>query len=159
MLARRDVLKLGAMTLGGYALAAEPVLAQATQTPTAGLPHLGVTAGASMGPLRVHPLNPRYFRDGSGQAVYLTGSHTWANLQERGYAGITPNFDYPAYLAFLQTFQHNCIRLWAWEHATWMQFTDHKLRYTPLPFVRSGPGTALDGGLKFDLRRFHCTVF
>lgn len=159
MLARRDVLKIGAVTLGRYARAAEPVLAQATQTPTAGLPHPGRATGASMGPLRVHPLNPRYFRDGSGQAVYLTGSHTWATLQERGYAGTTPNFDYPAYLAFLQTFQHNCMRLWAWEHAAWMQFTDQKMRYTPLPFVRSGPGTALDGGLKFDLSRFHLPYF
>ena len=33
-----------------------------------------------MGPLRVHPTNPRYFSDGSGKAVYLTRSHTWTNL-------------------------------------------------------------------------------
>jgi hypothetical protein len=25
------------------------------------------------GPLRVHPRNPRYFTDGSGRAIYLTG--------------------------------------------------------------------------------------
>ena len=112
-----------------------------------------------MGPLRVHPANPRYFSNGSGKAVYLTGAHTWANLQERGYAGITPNFDYLAYVVFLQNFQHNLMRLWAWEHATWMQFTDKNIRYTPLPFVRSGPGTALDGGLKFDLSRFHSPYF
>jgi hypothetical protein len=112
-----------------------------------------------VGPLRVHPVNPRYFSDGSGKAIYLTGSHTWASLQERGYEGITPDFDYLAYLAFLQKFQHNCMRLWAWEHATWMQFTDKNIRYTPLPFVRSGPGTALDGGLKFDLSRFHPPYF
>jgi hypothetical protein len=112
-----------------------------------------------VGPLRVHPANPRYLSDGSGKAVYLTGSHTWANLQERGYEGVTPDFDYLAYLAFLQKFQHNCMRLWAWEHAMWMQFTDNNIRYTPLPFVRSGPGTALDGGLKFDLRRFHQPYF
>jgi hypothetical protein len=112
-----------------------------------------------MGPLRVHPTNPRYFSNGSGKSVFLTGSHTWANLQERGYAGITPNFDYSAYLAFLQKFQHNFMRLWAWEHATWMQFTGEPIRYTPLPFVRSGPGTALDGGPKFDLSRFHQPYF
>lgn len=28
------------------------------------------------GPLRVHPTNPRYFTDGSGNAICLTGSHT-----------------------------------------------------------------------------------
>lgn len=120
---------------------------------------LSIATGACVGPLRVHPANPRYFSDGSGKAVYLTGSHTWANLQERGCEGITPNFDYLAYLAFLQNFQHNFMRLWTWEHATWMQFTDKKIRYTPLPFVRSGPGTALDGGLKFDLSRFHPPYF
>jgi len=112
-----------------------------------------------VGPLRVHPTNPRYFSDGSGKVVYLTGSHTWANLQERGYEGVTPDFDYLAYVAFLQKFQHNCMRLWAWEHARWMQFTNTNLRYTPLPFVRSGPGTALDGELKFDLSRFHRPYF
>jgi hypothetical protein len=40
----------------------------------------------AMGPLRVHPDNPRYFTDGSGRAIYLTGSHTWANLQDTGVA-------------------------------------------------------------------------
>ena len=29
------------------------------------------------GLLRRNPTNPRYFADDSGQAVYLTGSHTW----------------------------------------------------------------------------------
>jgi hypothetical protein len=80
-------------------------------------------------------------------------------LQERGYEGITPNFDYLVYLNFLQRFNHNFMRLWVWEHATWMQFIDKNIRYTPLPFVRSGPGTALDGGRKFDLSRFHPLYF
>jgi hypothetical protein len=31
-------------------------------------------------PLQVHPKNPRYFTDGSGKAVFLTGSHTWGSL-------------------------------------------------------------------------------
>ena len=35
-----------------------------------------------MGPLRVSKANPRYFEDGSGKIVYLTGSHTWTNLQD-----------------------------------------------------------------------------
>ena len=36
------------------------------------------------GPLKVHPRNPRYFADGSGRAIFLTGAHTWANLQDSG---------------------------------------------------------------------------
>jgi hypothetical protein len=38
------------------------------------------------GPLRIHPGNPRYFIDGDGNAILLTGSHTWSNLQDYGYA-------------------------------------------------------------------------
>jgi hypothetical protein len=30
--------------------------------------------------LRVLTANPRYFTDGSGRAVYLTGSHVWWSL-------------------------------------------------------------------------------
>ena len=37
------------------------------------------------GPLRVHPTNHRYFTDGSGKAILLTGSHTWANFQPNAY--------------------------------------------------------------------------
>ena len=44
-------------------------------------------AASASGPLRVHAQNPRYFADGNGKAVYLTGSHTWANRQERVVAG------------------------------------------------------------------------
>lgn len=33
-------------------------------------------AQGTMGPLTVHPTNPRYFTDGTGKAIYLTGSHT-----------------------------------------------------------------------------------
>ena len=36
------------------------------------------------GPLTVHPGNPRYFADASGRPVYLTGSHTWAVVQDAG---------------------------------------------------------------------------
>jgi hypothetical protein len=39
-------------------------------------------AAPARGPLRAHPRNPRYFTDGSGKPVYLTGSHHWDNLQD-----------------------------------------------------------------------------
>jgi len=56
-------------------------------------------------PLTVHPSNPRYFTDGSGKAVYLTGSHTWNNLQHnQGY----PSVDYDEYLDFLQEYNGFC---------------------------------------------------
>jgi hypothetical protein len=42
------------------------------------------------GLLRAHPDNGRYFADDSGKAIYLTGSHTWANLQDIGLPGDPP---------------------------------------------------------------------
>ena len=48
------------------------------------------------GPLRVHPLNGRYFTDNTGKAIFLTGSHTWSNFQEIGLPG-DPPFDWNGY--------------------------------------------------------------
>jgi len=110
------------------------------------------------GPLQIHPTNPRYFTDGSGKAIYLTGSHTWTNLQDRGTEPVQA-FDYSRYLDKLQTFHHNLIRLWAWEQAAWAPWTDDKIVFAPLPYQRLGPGTALDGGLKFDLTKFNEAYF
>jgi len=74
------------------------------------------------GPLRVHPDNPRYFTngtktpDGSLKAIYLTGSHTWYNLQDSGTIGKPlTRFDYDAYLNMLESWGHNFMRMWAWE--------------------------------------------
>ena len=115
----------------------------------------------AIGPLRPHPENPCWFARPDGQAVWLTGSHTWANFQERGIEGQTADFDYDAYLDFLQRHGHNFIRLWAWEQAQWMQFVDKEVlvRYRPNPYQRTGPGKALDGGLKFDLTKFNDEYF
>jgi len=115
-----------------------------------------VSARSASGPLRLHPQNPRYFADASGQAVFLTGSHTWANFQERGVEGETPNFDYERYLDFMAGHGHNFMRMWRWEQARWMQFVPAAtpIRYAPMAYERTGPGTALDGKPKFDLTRF-----
>jgi hypothetical protein len=65
----------------------------------------------SLGPLRVHPDNPRYFAASSGRAIYLTGSHTWSNLQ--GPKDPPTGSVYVRYLGFLRERNHNFIRLWA----------------------------------------------
>jgi len=110
------------------------------------------------GPLRVHPSNGRWFADPTGRVVWLTGSHTWANLQERRFAE-TPEFDYERYLDDLQAWGHNFIRMWVWEHAGGMQFTDRPIVYYPMIYRRTGPGTALDGEPKFDLTQFNEAFF
>ena len=119
---------------------------------------LSAQAGTAPGPLRVCARNPRYFADPSGSPVYLTGSHTWASLYERAYDD-TPAFDYKAYLEFMAGHGHNFMRLWAWEHTAWMQFTPRMIRYHPHPFRRTGPGKALDGRAKFDLTQFNERFF
>lgn len=113
------------------------------------------------GPLTVCPVNSYWFADSQGDAVFLTGSHTWANRQERGVEGRTPHFDYKAYLDFLESHGHNFIRLWAWEHARWMQFVSPEvpIRYAPSPWLRTGPGKAIDGQPRFDLTRFNPDYF
>ena len=118
-------------------------------------------SSSGKGPLRVHPDNPRYFADGSGRAVLLTGSHTWANFQERGVEGETPDFDYERHLDFMQELGHNFMRMWRWEHAQWMQFVPSEtlIRYKPMAYVRRGPGKAIDGKPRFDLTRFNRTYF
>ena len=109
--------------------------------------------------LTVHSTNPRYFTDGSGKAIYLTGSHTWANLQDIGMTDPPPIFDWTAYLDFMQKHNHNFMRMWAWEQAAWAPWTREEYFIHPLPYMRTGPGTALDGKPKFDLNRFNQGYF
>jgi Family of unknown function (DUF6298)/FG-GAP-like repeat len=107
------------------------------------------------GPLRVHPSNPRYFTDNSGRAIYLTGSHTWANLQDIGLTNPPPAFDFQAYLGFLERHHHNFIRLWRWEFSRWTERNKKQPFYcAPQPWQRTGPGEALDGQPRFDLQKF-----
>jgi len=111
------------------------------------------------GPLRIHPTNPRYFTDDSGQAIYLTGSHTWLTLQDGVWTDPPPTFDYTAYLNFLQAHNHNFFRLYVWEQAQWSVEGTQTYYFTPQPYQRTGPGTALDGKPKFDLTKLNQAYF
>jgi hypothetical protein len=123
------------------------------------------------GPLRVHPTNPRYFTagtknpDGSLKTVYLTGAHTWNNLVDMAREEPPAGFDFATYLEFLERHGHNFIRLWAWDSTVWDTRAngglgkDYVHRVAPLPWVRSGPGQALDGKPKFDLTKFDAAYF
>lgn len=115
-------------------------------------------AGATgVGPLRVLASNPRYFTDGSGKAIYLAGSHTWANLVDQGTTDPPSIFDYTAFLDFLQAQNHNFFRLWTW---TLPHMNDPQRPYsTPQPWLRVGPGRATDGKAVFDLSQFDQSYF
>lgn len=120
------------------------------------------------GPLRLLNSNPRYFTDGSGKAVYLAGSHNWRNFQDNGHRLTSaegqdppPVFDFDAYLDFLAAHHHNFFRLWRWEAPKWADVQPAgAIKYCqPHPWVRSGPGLARDGKLKFDLTRYNSGYF
>jgi hypothetical protein len=148
---RTATLILLLMTVIGTALAAKR---RPPEHAMVAKPEPKAAAPRATGPLRVHPRNPRYFTDGSGRAIYLTGSHTWDNLQDSGAIGKPlRRFDTNAYLDLLQSHQHNFIRLWAWEGGVNQSY------YQPLCYRRTGPGMALDGKPKFDLQKFDDAYF
>ena len=117
------------------------------------------------GPLRVSAKNPRYFCDASGREVLLVGSHTWNSLVDMGQSDPPKPFDFDAYLDFLDRYGHNFIRLWAWDSTTWDTRANGKWgkdfvhNAGPLPWARTGPGAALDGKPKFDLKQFQPAYF
>ena len=110
------------------------------------------------GPLRVHPKNPRYFTDDGVRAVYLTGSHTWANFQDVGSEG-APLFPYDEYLDFMQNHNHNFMRFWTWEQPSRAPWTEDPLIFSPMPYRRTGPGKAPDGLPKFNLDEWNPDYF
>lgn len=113
--------------------------------------------------LRVHPENPRYFTDGSGKAVYLTGSHTWNSLVDGGGADSEPlaDFNYERYLDLLQSYGHNFIRMWTRESGSRFDTEGDRLlfRLAPTIWRRAGAGQARDGGPKFDLGQLNPAYF
>ncbi|MBE7529425.1 MAG: fibronectin type III domain-containing protein [Ardenticatenaceae bacterium] len=115
--------------------------------------------GSATGPLFVHPTNPRYFTDGSGRAIYLTGTHTWANFQDSGATDPPEVFDYTGYLDYLEARNHNFFRLWEWEQAKWGPWLSDEIYFGPMLYLRTGPGTALDGKPKFDVTQFNQAYF
>lgn len=122
-------------------------------------------AESRLGPLRVLKSNPRYFTDGTGRAVYLTGSHVWWNLLggrtwRVACLSITPQaFDYAQYLDQLERYNHNFFRLWTFELTHWRECDGKDVRVAPQPWLRTGPAVAVDGLPQFDLNRLNPQYF
>ena len=123
---------------------------------------------AVKGPLRVLESNPRYFTDGTGKAVYLTGSHVWWNLGAPDWTSgcwdAPAAFDWDRHLDWLADHDHNFVRLWRVEHTRWTMCFDDlgNPRQTTTafhPWPRTGPGTAHDGGPRFDLGQLDQAYF
>lgn len=145
---------LVAVTLSLLVLLAESVSGPAGPTDQPAAP-----GGPVRGPLRAHPKNPRYFTDGSGKAIYLTGSHTWNTLQDWGTNDTIEPLDFPAFVKMLVAHHHNFTLVWMTELPTFRNLpTTAKappdFSVTPHPWQRTGPGKASDGKPKFDVTKF-----
>ncbi len=113
-----------------------------------------VLAQTFNGPLRIHSENGRYFTDNSGKAIFLTGSHTWANFQEIGLPGAPP-FDWQGYLDMMVANHHNFIRLWVWEQAQNAAWTQDPVVFSPLPYL----AVQRNGHTLYDLDRWNEDYF
>ncbi len=125
----------------------------------AGPATITVTQPAFAGPLRVSPVNPRYFTDGSGRAIYLTGAHTWPNFQDVGLTDPPVAFNWAGYLDFLEQHHLNVMKLWRWEQVKWSAETPDVVWIDPTPYLRPVGPNALDGKPKFDLTQFNPAYF
>jgi len=122
------------------------------------------TLGPITQPLRALPNKHNYFSDGSGKAVYLTGSHTWNTLQDWGTDGVVQPTDFAAFVHMLVSHNNNFTLLWATELPTFHGLPTRAgpspdITVTPQPWVRVGPGNASDGKPKFDLTKFNQAYF
>src|SRR6266850_2736263 len=120
--------------------------------------------GAAKGPLRAHPSNPRYFTDGSGKAIYLTGSHTWNTLQDWGTNDTIQPLDFKAFVKMLVAHHHNFTLIWMTELPTFHALpttasSPPDFSVTPHPYLRTGPGNASDGKPRFDVTKFNQAYF
>ena len=126
-----------------------------------------VQAEPTNGPLRICPDNPRYFADADGKAILLVGSHVWYNLVDMGAQDLPKQFDYEAYLDWMGKYNHNFMRMWAWEMVKWDTQGNNatfrnditEFHVSPHPWQRTGTGNALDGKPKFDLTKFEPEYF
>jgi hypothetical protein len=122
------------------------------------------TAGpGATGPLRALAANPRYFTDGSGKAILLTGSQTWNDMQDEDSSTTPAAFDFTAYVNLLKAHGQNATILW---HKDLPKFCGWGAGGTwtissaaGFPWQRNGPGNASDGLPKFDLTKFNQAYF
>lgn len=113
------------------------------------------------GVLRKCEKNPRYFTDDSGEAIYLTGAHTWMVFQDT----VIPDhpeesliFDYEGYLDQMQKYGQNFLRLWCRESALGMGAGRGRLSYT-VPVAYRQVGQRENGYPVFDLTQFNEAYF
>src|SRR5436190_4620818 len=126
--------------------------------------HVSLAADAPIrSPLKTSS-NPNYFATTDGTPIILCGSQTWNTLQDWGTGGKVRPLDFGAFVSFLKAHGHNFTLLWRTELPKFSNLpvpATNLADFTisPHPWIRTGPGLATDGGLKFDLLKFDDTFF
>ncbi|HYM08621.1 MAG TPA: putative collagen-binding domain-containing protein, partial [Terriglobales bacterium] len=108
--------------------------------------------------------NLHYFQDANGKPLILNGSQTWNTLQDWGAGGTQQTLDFNGFIRFLTRHGHNFTLLWYTELPKFCGLpttasSPPDLIAGPHPWLRTGPGTATDGGPKFDLTKFNAGYF
>ena len=109
------------------------------------------------GTLRVSTANARYFENDTG-IVVLTGAWWWHTLQDGGATYPPTATDWDAYLTYITARGGNLMKHSVQESPGPWPDVD-PFWYRPLPWARTGPGTANDGRAKFDLNTFDSEYF
>jgi hypothetical protein len=104
------------------------------------------SAAAAKGPLRVHADNPRHFTDGTGRAVYLTGFEYGDVVREDGSPG-PDAMEFTRFLDIAEQYGTSFVRLWRWNELAKFRYSrdGESFQSSPSPWMRTGPGMALDG--------------
>jgi len=123
----------------------------------------GTSSAEIAGPLTISG-NPNYFKDANGAILILNGSQTWNTFQDWGTNGSIAALDFNAFVDFLTAHGHNFTLLWITEMPKFCNLpvtaaSPPDFVASPLPWLRTGPGNASDGGLKFDLTKFDQSFF
>jgi hypothetical protein len=145
------------------AVAQDPAGNQGTSTAVTITVSNSAGAGAT-GPLRALAGNPRYFTDGSGKAILLTGSQTWDTFQDMDQSSSPAAFDFTAYVNFLKSHGHNVTILWRKDLPTVCNWgAGGTWHVKPFPWKRtggsSGTQVASDGLPAFDLTQLDQAYF
>jgi hypothetical protein len=119
------------------------------------------------GPLRAagtsQPASNYFSIGATGGIRLLAGSHTWNNAQDHDTALGLSNFDFDAFVAFLAAHRMNVTILWHFDLPRFCNWEPGGVwtmnSATGMPWARSGPGIASDGGAKFDLTVFNQAYF
>ena len=149
------VMQLVAFRGGSASGSNNPPTATSTPMPSSSAGPAAITA-----PLRTWTTNSHFLTDGSGRAVFLSGSHTWDDFQDTDQSNQPAAFDFNAYVNFLNAHGHNMTILWRKDLPTYCNWgAGGTWRMAQFPWPRNGGGTASDGKAKFDLGQYDQTYF